>query len=74
VSARSSCIAIAGALATLGSVMRFAVRNGWIADSPVGKLETDERPLPARRTQRVLGREEIARLIPGAAGMKTIAQ
>jgi integrase len=54
---------IAGALATLGSVMRFAVRNGWIADSPVGKLEIDERPRPARRTQRVLGREEIARLM-----------
>jgi site-specific recombinase XerD len=46
---------IAGAVATLESVMRFAVRNGWIADSPVGKLETDERPRPARRTHRVLG-------------------
>jgi integrase len=54
---------IAGALATLESVMRFAVRNGWIADSPVAKLETDERPRPARRTQRVLGREEVARLM-----------
>lgn len=54
---------IAGALATLESVMRFAVRNGWIPDSPVRKLETDERPRPARRTQRVLGREEIARLM-----------
>lgn len=54
---------IAGALATLESVMRFAVRNGWIADSPVGKLENDERPHPTRRTQRVLGREEIARLM-----------
>jgi integrase len=43
--------------------MRFAVRNGWIADSPVGRLETDERPRPARRTQRVLGHEEIARLM-----------
>lgn len=54
---------IAGALATLESVMRFAVRNGWIADTPVAKLETDERPHPARRAQRVLGREEIARLM-----------
>jgi integrase len=54
---------IAGALATLESVMRFAVRNGWIADSPVAKLESDERPRPARRTQRVLGRDEIARLM-----------
>jgi site-specific recombinase XerD len=49
---------MAGALATLESVMRFAVRNGWMADSPVGELETDERPHPARCTQRVLGREE----------------
>jgi integrase len=54
---------IAGALATLESIMRFAVRNGRIADSPVGKLETDERPRPARRTQRVLGREEIVSLM-----------
>jgi integrase len=54
---------VAGALATLHSVMRFAVRNGWIAESPVGKLETDERPHPTRRAQRVLGREEIARLL-----------
>jgi integrase len=54
---------VAGALATLGSVMGFAVRNGWIADNPVTRLERDERPHPARRQQRVLGREEIARLL-----------
>jgi integrase len=54
---------VAGTLATLQSVMRFAVRNGWIAESPVGKLDPDERPRPVRREQRVLGREEIARLM-----------
>jgi integrase len=43
--------------------MGFAVRNGWIADNPVTRLERDERPHPARRQQRVLGREEIARLL-----------
>jgi integrase len=54
---------VAGALATLASVMGFAVRNGWIAENPATKLDRDERPRPARREQRVLGREEIARLL-----------
>lgn len=54
---------IAGALATLQCVLRFAVRNGWILDSPVDKLEADERPHPARLAHRVLGREEIKRLL-----------
>lgn len=56
---------LAGTLGTLQSVMRFAVRNGWVPNSPVDKLELDERPHPAPRTQRVLGREEIARLLDG---------
>ncbi|MHB1999224.1 MAG: tyrosine-type recombinase/integrase [Solirubrobacteraceae bacterium] len=54
---------VAGALATLQGVMRFAVRNGWIADSPVNKLENHERPHPSRLASRVLGREEIQRLL-----------
>jgi integrase len=54
---------IAGALATFQCVMRFAVRNGWIADSPVNKLEADERPHPSRLAYRVLGREEIQALL-----------
>jgi site-specific recombinase XerD len=54
---------IAGAPATLQCVMRFVVRNGWIADSPVNKLDADERPHPSRLTYRVLGREEIQRLL-----------
>jgi integrase len=54
---------IAGVLATLQSVVRFAIRNGWIVENPVDKLEAGERPRPVRRRQRVLGREEIARLL-----------
>jgi integrase len=52
-----------GALATLHSIMRFAVRNGWIIENPVEKLERDERPRPVRRSPRVLGQDEVARLL-----------
>jgi integrase len=54
---------VAGALATLQCVMRFAVRNAWLPDSPVNKLEADERPHPDRLAHRVLGREELQRLL-----------
>jgi integrase len=57
---------IAGALATLHSVMRFAVRNAWIAENPVEKLEHHERPHPTRRAQRVLGQQEITALLAAA--------
>jgi site-specific recombinase XerD len=33
---------IAGVLATLQSVVRFAIRNGWIVENPVEKLEAGE--------------------------------
>jgi site-specific recombinase XerD len=52
-----------GTLATLQSTMRYARRHGWIAADPVDQLEPDERPRPARRRQRVLGRDEIERLL-----------
>jgi integrase len=53
----------AAALATLHSIVRYARRHGWSAIDPVDQLEADERPRPARRRQRVLGREEIERLL-----------
>ncbi len=53
----------ASALATLESVLRFARRRGWIVADPVESLEHDERPRPVPRRQRVLGREEIERLL-----------
>jgi integrase len=58
---------VASALATLQSIMRFAIRNGWIPQNPVEKLEASERPHPVRRRQRVLGREEINRLLDACA-------
>lgn len=53
----------ANALGTLQAIMRFARRNGWITTDPVDQLEFDERPRPERRRQRVLGRQEIERLL-----------
>lgn len=54
----------ANSLATLQSVLRFARRRGWILVDPVELLEPDERPRPPRRPRgRVLGREEVARLL-----------
>ena len=53
---------IAGAVATLHHLMRFAVRNSWIAENPVGRLESYERPRPVPQPPRVLGQQEIARL------------
>jgi integrase len=54
----------ANTLATLQSILRFARRRGWITADPVELLEPEERPRPPRRPRgRVLGREEVARLL-----------
>lgn len=53
----------ANALATLHSVLRFTLRHGWIVIDPVARLERGERPRPAPRVQRVLGRDEVSRLL-----------
>ena len=58
---------VAGALATLQSIVRFALRNGWMAQNPVERLEAGERPRPVPRRQRVLGRDEIVRLLVACA-------
>lgn len=54
---------VASTLATLRGVLRFALRHDWIVADPVSKLEADERPRLQRRRQRVLGRDEIGRLL-----------
>jgi integrase len=54
---------VAGAVATLNHLMRFAVRNGWVAENPVQRLEAYERPHPVPNPPRVLGQQEIARLL-----------
>jgi integrase len=66
---RKGCSAktCASALATLQSILRYARRHGWIAEDPVELLEPDERPRPAPRRQRVLGRDEIERLLAACA-------
>jgi site-specific recombinase XerD len=64
---------LAGALATLHSIVRFAIRNGWIIENPVAKLEVDERPRPAPRRQRVLSRDEIARLLAACTARERAA-
>src|SRR5579884_597126 len=53
----------AGALATLHSIIRYARRHDWIVRDPVELLEPHERPRPLRRRARVLGREEVERLL-----------
>ena len=58
---------IAGALATLGSILRYALRRGYITDSPLRRLEAGERPRPAPRARRALGQDEIARLLAACA-------
>jgi integrase len=62
---RNGCSAktSASALATLQSILRYARRQGWITEDPVDLLEPDERPRPAPRRQRVLGRSEVAQLL-----------
>ena len=57
----------ANALATLQGIIGFARRHGWITTDPVDQLESHERPRPARRCQRVLGRCEIERLLAACA-------
>src|SRR5919106_192515 len=46
---------IGGALATLGSILRYALRRGYITDSPLRRLEAGERPRPAPPARRALG-------------------
>ena len=55
---------IAGALSSLHSILRYALRRGWVVTDPVARLEHHERPRPVPRRQRALGREQIAGLLP----------
>jgi integrase len=57
---------IRGALTPLSRVLSYAARRGLIASNPVMRLERNERPRMQRREMRVLGREEIAKLVDAA--------
>jgi len=56
----------ANSLATLRMIIGYARRHDWIATDPVEKLEADERPRVLYRRHRVLGRDEIERLLAAA--------
>jgi integrase len=58
---------IAGALATLGSILRYALRRGYITDNPLRRLEPGERPRPVPQPKRALGQDETARLLAACA-------
>jgi integrase len=57
---------VAGALVPLGSILRFALRRGYIVEDPMRKLERCDRPRIPRRRQCVLDREELGRLLAAA--------
>lgn len=56
----------ANSLATLRMIVAYARRHDWIAADPIEKLEADERPHALHRQHRVLGRDEIERLLAAA--------
>jgi integrase len=54
---------IAGALVPLGRVFALALRRGYLNDNPLRRLEQSERPRVQKHEQRVLGHDEITRLL-----------
>jgi integrase len=54
---------IAGCLVPLGRIFALALRRGHLSDNPLRRLEQSERPRIQKREQRVLGHDEITRLL-----------
>jgi integrase len=54
---------IRGTLVAVSRVFSYAVRRGLAPANPVSRLERGERPRGARREQRILGRNEIGKLL-----------
>jgi integrase len=64
---------IKGILTPLGRMFASAVRRGLIPGNPVAGLDRSERPRGGKREQRILGRDEIGRLLASAdAGVRTL--
>jgi integrase len=57
---------IRGVLVPLSRIFAYAMRRGYVASNVVSQLERGERPGVGRRDQRVLDRDEIARLLDAA--------
>src|SRR3954471_19855844 len=47
----------------LGRILNHAARRGLIASNPITRLERRERPAVERREMRILGRDEIGKLL-----------
>jgi integrase len=54
---------IAGVLVPLGRIFSLGLRRGYLNDNPLRRLEASERPRVQKREQRVLGHDEIGRLL-----------
>ena len=54
------------ALIVLNQVCNFAVRRGWLAENPVGKLEPGEKPRYTPKEVAILEGEQLARFLAHA--------
>jgi site-specific recombinase XerC len=55
-------------LIALNQICRFAVRRGWLAANPVGKLEPGEKPRWTPQTVAILEGERLAQVLAHTAG------
>lgn len=55
---------IRGTLVVLSRAMQTAVRRGYVGSNPVAQLDKSERPKGDQKRMRILGSEEIFRLLP----------
>jgi integrase len=57
---------IRGVMTPLGRLLGYAVRRGYLASNPMGKLERGERPAIEAGEKRILTRDEIQALLTAA--------
>jgi integrase len=62
------------ALIVLNQICRFAVRNGWLASNPVGKLEPGEKPRLRPKEVAILEGDLLARFLAHAGPRRPLFQ
>jgi integrase len=60
------------ALVVLNQICRFAVRRGWLADNPVSKLESAEKPPWKPKQVAILQGDELKRLLDTAGSSRPL--